>query len=93
MGVVLGEKVLEGTHPAHQRKKIGVIEKENVQPHFDVIAVGVHPATHLAAHEGAGLIEVHCVTGVDEIHRSGQGGQTGSNDRDPHIRSATEETL
>ena len=84
VGVILGEQVFKSPHFFHQRKKIGVVEKENVQPHLDVVAIRIHPAADLAAHEGAGLIKVDLMASIHQIHCSGKAGQTGTDNRNPH---------
>ena len=76
MGVLLRQQILEGTHLAHQRKEIGVVEEEHMQPHLNVVAAVIHPAAYLAAHERTSLIEIDLMTGIDQIHSSGEAGET-----------------
>ena len=85
VGVLLGQQVFKGTHLPHQGEEIGVIEKEHVQPHFDVVAAVINPAAHLAAHERASLIEIHLMPGIHQVHRSGEARETGTDNRDPHL--------
>ena len=82
--MILGEQIVDRSHLAHQSEQVGVVEKEDMQPHFDVIAAVVHPAAHLAAHEGTGFVEIHLVAGIHQIHSRGQSSQTRTHDRDPH---------
>ena len=84
MRVILRQQVLKGAHFAHQGKEIGVIEEEDMQPHFDVVAAFIHPAADLAAPERTRLVEVHGMACIDQVHRSGEAGETGTDNRDPH---------
>ena len=86
MGVIFWKQVFKGPHLLHQGEKIGVIEKEDVQPHLDVVAIRIFPAAHLASHEGAGFVEVDLVASIHKIHCSGQAGQAGTDNRNPHIQ-------
>ncbi len=86
VGVVLGEQVFKGPHLAHQRKQVGVVEEEDMQPHLNVVAPFIHPAAHLAAHEGTGLIEINAVTGIHQIHRCRETGQSCPDDGNPHLQ-------
>ena len=85
MGVLLGQQILKRTHFPHQREEIGVVEEEHMQPHFDVVAAVIHPAAHLAAHERTGLVEVHLMASIHQVHRSGEARETGTDNRDPHL--------
>ena len=69
MGVVLGQQVVDRPHLAHQGEEVGVVEKEHMQPHLNVVAALIHPAAHLAAQKGPGLVEIHLVAGIHQIHR------------------------
>ena len=89
MGVVFGQQVLERPHLAHQGKEVGVVEEEHVQPHLDVVAAPIHPTPHLAAQEGPGLVEVHLVAGIHQIHRGRQPGQSRTHDGDLHPSAST----
>ena len=84
MVVLLRQQILQGAHLAHQGKEVGVIEKEHMQAHLDMVAFGVFPAAHLAAHERPGLIKIHLMAGVHQIHGGGQSSQTGADDGDSH---------
>ena len=87
MGVVFGEEIAECSHLGHQGKEVGVVEEEDMQPHLNVVALGVFPTAHLAAHEGARLIEIHLVAGINQINRRRQPSQTRTHDGDPHAPS------
>ena len=87
VGVLLGEQVVDRAHLAQQGEEVGVIEEEDMQPHLDVVALAIHPAAHLAAHERAGLVEVHAVARVHQIHSSRQTRQTGTHDGDAHLHT------
>ena len=82
--MVFRKQVVEGADFAHQSKEIGVVKEKDVQSHLDVIAIGIDPAANFPAHKGTGFVEVHLMTGIHQIHRSGQACQTGTNNRDPH---------
>lgn len=84
MGVGLGQQVFKGPHLAQQGEQVGVVEEEHMQPHLDVVAVPIHPAANLAAHEGACLVEIHLVAGLHQIHRRRQTGQSRTHDGDAH---------
>ena len=84
MGVILGQEIVESTHLAHQREQVRVIEKEDMQPHLDVVAIRVHPAAHLSAHERTSLIEIHLMACIHQIHSSGEASQPRTHNRDPH---------
>jgi hypothetical protein len=87
MGVIFWQKIFEGPNLLHQGEEIGVVEEEDVEPHFDVVAIGVFPAAHLAAHEWACLVEVHLMARIDKIYRSGKASETGTDNRDPHLET------
>ena len=89
MRVLLGQQVLERPDFAHQGEEVGVVEEEDVQPHLDVVTAVIHPAAHLAAHEGPGFVEINGVTGINQIHRRRETGEPGTDNRDPHLRCAT----
>ena len=91
--VLLGQKILERSHLAHQGEEVGVIKEEDVQPHLDVVTALIHPAAHLAAHEGTGFVEIHLMARIHEVHCSGEAGEAGTNDRDPHKIWSTKATL
>ena len=91
--VLLGQKVLERSHLAHESEEVGVIEEENVQPHLDVVTALIHPTAHLAAHEGTGFVEIYLMARIHEVHCSGEAGEAGTNDRDPHMIWSTKATL
>ena len=84
MGVVLWQQIVNGTHLAHQRKKIGVIEKENMQPHFDMVAIWIFPTTNLATNERPSFVEIHGMTGINEINSCSQSGKPSAHNGDPH---------
>ena len=69
MGVVLGQQVVDRPHLAHQGEEVGVVEKEHMQPHLNVVAALINPAAHLAAQKRPGLVEIHLVAGIHQIHR------------------------
>ena len=76
VGVVFREQVVDRTHFAQQGKEVGVVEKEHMQPHLDVIAALIDPAAHLAAHKWPGFVEIHLMAGIHQIHGRGQTSQT-----------------
>jgi hypothetical protein len=84
VGVILGKQVVDRPHFAHQGEEVGVVEEEDVQPHLDVVAIGILPAADLAPKERTGLIEIDLMTGVHEVHRCSQTGQPRTDNGDPH---------
>ena len=84
MGVLLGQQVFKRTDLAHQGKEVGVVEEKDMQPHLDVVAAVIHPAANLAAPERTRFVEVNGMACIDQIHRSREAGETGTDNRDPH---------
>lgn len=64
-----------------------------MQPHFDVVTTLIHPAAYLAAHERTSFVEIHLMARIDKVHCSGEAGEAGTNDRDPHKICSTKATL
>ena len=64
-----------------------------MQPHLDVVAALIHPAAHLAAHKRTGFVEIHLMACIHEVDSSGEAGEAGTNDRDPHKIWSTMATL
>ena len=87
MGVVLRQEIFESPHLLHQGEEVGIVEEEDVKAHFDVVAIGVFPTAHLAAHEWACLVEVHLMARIDKIYRCGKASETGTDNRDPHLET------
>ena len=67
--VFLQAQVFDRPHFLHQRKKVVIAAKENVQPHFYVIAARIRPTAYLAAHKRTRLEKLHLVPGIDKPYR------------------------
>jgi len=55
-----------------------------VQPHLDVVAIGILPGSHLAADKRPRLVELHLVSCFNQIDCRHQPGQSGPNNGYPH---------
>ena len=68
MRVLLQTEVLQRADALHDAEEVVVAAEEDVQTHLDVVAVLVHPGTHLPAVEPARVEDVDLVPSLAELH-------------------------
>jgi hypothetical protein len=66
MNVVFeAEGAVKGAHALHQVKQVVVAAEEDMQPHFNVVAIWIDPTANFAADKGTGFKNFDFVACID----------------------------
>ena len=68
MGMLLEAEIVIGPHFFHQVKQIVITAKEDMQTHFDMVAIPIDPTAHLAANKTPRFIQFHFMTRIHQFH-------------------------